>query len=125
MRTLEDVLNQLAYHPATPDVSAKYARMREIAMEAARESWELIPDGPEKTTAMRGLQQFLINANLAIALSTPADLATPHVARVLPGATGEAPPEAAPQQAPGADGTPAYRQPPQDPPYSEGHGLLQ
>ena len=84
MRSLEDVLNQLAYHPATPDVSEKFARMREIAMETARESWDLIPDGPEKTLAYRGLQQFLINANLAIALTTPADLVNAGVARVLP-----------------------------------------
>lgn len=90
MRTLDEVLNQLAYHPATPEVSAKYARMRDIAMETAREAWELIPSGPEKTMAMRGLQQFLICGNLAIAMTTPADLVNPEVARVLPGALGEA-----------------------------------
>lgn len=84
MRTLEDALNQFAYHPATPGVAATFARLRDITMETARESWELIPDGPEKTLAMRGLQQFLMHANLAVAMTTPADLATPHVARVLP-----------------------------------------
>lgn len=84
MRTLADVVNQLCYHPATPDVAATFAELRKTAIAAAERSWDLIPDGPEKTLAMRGLQQFLMHANLAVALTTPADLVTPDVARVLP-----------------------------------------
>lgn len=86
MRTLEDVLDQLAYHPATPEVSEKYAAMRAECTALVKNTWNLIPDGPEKTLAMRGLQQFLMHANLAIALTTPADYKTPNVARVLPDA---------------------------------------
>lgn len=89
MRTLDEALNQFAYHPATPEVSAKFAELRDITMNAAKLAWGLIPDGPEKTLAMRGLQQFLMHANLAVAMTTPADLKTPHVARVLPGKESE------------------------------------
>jgi len=84
VRTLEDVVNQLCYHPATPEVAATFAQLRKNAIECAEKSWDLIPDGPEKTLAMRGLQQFLMNANLAVALTTPADMLTPDIARVLP-----------------------------------------
>lgn len=84
MRTLDDVLTLISYHPATPEVAAKYATMRELTATLAQEAWPLIPDGPEKTVAFRGLQDFLMHANAAIAQTTPADLVTPHVARVLP-----------------------------------------
>lgn len=91
MRTLDDAINQFAYHPATPEVSATFAQLRKNVIECAEKSWSLIPDGPEKTLAMRGLQQFLMHANLAVAMTTPADFATPDVARVLPqSATGRA-----------------------------------
>jgi hypothetical protein len=84
LRTLDDVVNQLCYHPATPEVAATFAELRKTAIACAERAWDLIPDGPEKTLAMRGLQQFLMHANLAVALTTPADLVTPDVARVLP-----------------------------------------
>lgn len=84
MRTLQSTLDQLNYHPATPEVAATYARLRAIAGQAATDSWDLVPDGPEKTLALRGLQQFLMYSNLAVALTTSADTNTPHIARVLP-----------------------------------------
>lgn len=84
MRTKDDVLAQIAYHPATPEVAERYATMRALAAQVTEESWDLIPDGPEKTIAFRGLQQWLMFSNLAIALTTPADLRNPHIARVLP-----------------------------------------
>lgn len=84
MRSLEEALNLFAYHPATPEVAAKYAKLRELVMELAQDSWDLIPDGPEKTLAFRGLQTWLMHANCAVAMTTDADLVTPHVARVLP-----------------------------------------
>jgi hypothetical protein len=84
MRSLDDALNQFAYHPATPEVAPLYSTMRDATMAFTRETWALIPDGPEKTLAYRGLQQFLMHANLAIALTVPADLTNAAVARVLP-----------------------------------------
>jgi hypothetical protein len=88
LRTLEEVQEVLAYHPATPDVAPRFAAIRRLAYSLAEESWDLIPDGPEKTLAMRGIQNFMLHANAAIALTTPADLTTPEVARVFPGEDG-------------------------------------
>lgn len=91
MRELSDVLELLAYHPATTEAARRYAHLRQIAMTAAADAWELIPAGPEKTLAMRGLQDFLLHANCAVAMTTPADLDTPHIARVLPTHVGSRP----------------------------------
>lgn len=84
MRTLPEVVDQLSYHPATAEAAGRYAQLRGNAIECAQKSWDLIPDGPEKTLAMRHLQWFLMHANLAVALTTPADTTTPDVAHVLP-----------------------------------------
>lgn len=84
MRTLTEALDQLAYHPGTPDTAARHAAVRATLSGVAGELWELVPDGPEKTLAMRALQQAGMYCNLAIALTVPADLDTPHVARVMP-----------------------------------------
>ena len=87
MRTREEAIEQFVYHPATPAAAATYAQLRGLVVGLTEDAWPLIPDGPEKTLAFRGLQQFLMHANLAVALTTPPDLTTAHVARVLPGDT--------------------------------------
>lgn len=87
MRTLNDVIDQFGYHPATPTVAPKYAQLRQAAIDLAADTWDLIPDGPEKTVALRGLQQWLMYANLAVALTVPVDLDTSHIARVMPPAS--------------------------------------
>jgi hypothetical protein len=71
MRDLNAMLDQLAYHPATPETAPKFDALRGVAAKAAAEAWDLIPDGPEKTLAMRDLQMFLMHANLAVALTAP------------------------------------------------------
>lgn len=85
MRTLNDALDQFAYHPATEDTAPRHSALRDAVLTFTQETWDLIPDGPEKTLALRGLQQFLMHAQLAVALTAPADLSpTRAVARVLP-----------------------------------------
>lgn len=84
MRTLDEAVQQFAYHPATPETAVTYASLRDYVIELIDDTWDLIPDGPEKTLALRGLQQFLMHACLAVALTTPTDQVTAHVARVLP-----------------------------------------
>lgn len=84
MRTLDEALDQFGYHPATAEVAATYATLRSDVSALAARTWDLIPGSPEKTLAYRALQQFLMYANLAVALSTPIDRETPHIARVLP-----------------------------------------
>lgn len=84
MRTLDAVLDQLAFHPATNDTAPKHAAVREVVSDAAAKLWDLVPDGPEKTLAMRALQECMLWSNTAIALTVPADTAHAATARVLP-----------------------------------------
>jgi hypothetical protein len=84
MRTIEDVLHQFAYHPATPATAPVFDGLRTMVSDLVTATWDLIPDGPEKTLAYRDLQRFLQTACLAVALTTPVDATTAHVARVLP-----------------------------------------
>lgn len=84
MRTLDDALNQFAYHPATSVTAPTFGALRMVATEVVEQTWHLVPYGPEKTLALRALQQWLMYSCLAVALTAPADHETPHVARVLP-----------------------------------------
>jgi hypothetical protein len=89
VRTLTDAVDQFAYHPGTPEVAPTYAALRMVAIEVVEQTWDLVPDGPEKTLALRGLQQWLMYSNLAVALTVPADHETPHIARTLPTSSSE------------------------------------
>ena len=84
MRTIEEVENQFAYHPATAMTAVVHDTLRIAFSELAAQIWYIIPDGPEKTIAMRKLQEGLMYANLAVALTVPTDSETASVARVLP-----------------------------------------
>lgn len=85
MRSFDDVLDQFAYHPATPDTAPRHAGVRDVFSEVAEALWPLVPDGPEKTLVFRKLQEAQMYANLAVALTAPADRGpTRATARVLP-----------------------------------------
>ena len=85
MRTLEDAQNQFAYHPATSETAPKHAAVRDLFGELLPKLWDAVPDGPEKTLAIRALQESQMYANLAIALTAPADTGdTRATARELP-----------------------------------------
>jgi len=71
MRSLDEVLDQFAYHPATEDTAPKHDAIRSAFLSFAGELWDLIPAGPEKTLAFRQLQQGQMYANLAVALTAP------------------------------------------------------
>lgn len=84
MRSLTEVFAQFGYHPATQDTAPKHNGVREAFKAFARDLWALIPEGPEKTLAFRKLQEALMYANLAIALTAPLDEQDAATARVLP-----------------------------------------
>lgn len=85
MRTIHDARDQFAYHPATPQTAPQHAALRDAFAEFLDEVWPLLPEGPERTLAVRKLQEAQMYGNLAIALQAPADLSpTRSVARVLP-----------------------------------------
>jgi hypothetical protein len=71
MRSLDEVLDQFAYHPATEDTAPKHDAIRSAFLSFAGELWDLIPAGPEKTLVFRQLQQGQMYANLAVALTAP------------------------------------------------------
>lgn len=85
MRTLTDAQNQFAYHPATAETAPRHAAVRDLFRDTLDKLWDAVPDGPEKTLAIRALQESQMYANLAIALTAPADTSeTRGVARALP-----------------------------------------
>jgi hypothetical protein len=84
MRTIAEVENQFAYHPATKETAVVHDGLRCRFTAMAGDLWSLLPDGPEKTIVMRKLQEALMYANLAVALTAPEDQDTPAVARVVP-----------------------------------------
>lgn len=85
MRSLDEAQNQFAYHPATPETAPKHAAVRDLFGDTLVKLWEVVPDGPEKTLAVRKLQEAQMFANLAIALTSEADTSeTRSVARELP-----------------------------------------
>ena len=84
MRTLDEWLNQVAYHPATPETAQAFSDLRGAVKGLGERLWALVPDGPEKTLALRKFQEGLMWGNLAIAMLNPADHTADHVARQLP-----------------------------------------
>jgi hypothetical protein len=72
MRTLDEAQGQFAYHPATPETAPMHEAVRGVFLNAVDDLWPLIPDGPEKTLALRKLQEAQMFANLAVALQAPA-----------------------------------------------------
>jgi hypothetical protein len=73
VRTLDEVKNQLGFHRATTETAVQHSHVRSTLIETAEDLWDVVPDGPEKTTAMRHLQQAGMFCNLAIALQSPVD----------------------------------------------------
>lgn len=71
MRTLDDVLDQFAYHPATEETAPKHEAIRSEFLAFIERLWPLVPDGPEKTLVFRELQKGQMMANLAVALTAP------------------------------------------------------
>lgn len=87
MRTLEDVLDQFAYHPATEDTAPQHDAIRRAFGNFAVELWDLVPGGPEKTLVFRELQKSQMFANLAVALTAPSvEPGTKLLVREIPAA---------------------------------------
>lgn len=84
MRTMTDVSIQFGYHPATKETAVTHDSLRGDYYAFAASIWDRIPDGPEKTIVLRKLQESLMYANLAVAMTAPMDTDTSAVARVLP-----------------------------------------
>lgn len=79
------MLDKIAFHPATPEAAEKYDKIRKHFMALVNDVWPLLPDGPDKTVAMRKIIDAQRECIATVAVNeTPADWENPHVARVLP-----------------------------------------
>lgn len=58
-----------SHHPPKGDQAARYARIREQALELAELIKELTPGSAEQTLAIRALHLAVMHANSAIALN--------------------------------------------------------
>lgn len=88
MRSLDDVLDQFAYHPATAETAPRHDAIRSAFLSFATELWELVPAGPEKTLVFRELQKAQMYANLSVALTAPSvEPGTVLLVREVPAST--------------------------------------
>jgi len=71
LRTKEDITNQFGYHKATSETGPLHDSIRKDFITFAKNIYDVIPDGPEKTIVMRKLQEALMYTNLAVALTAP------------------------------------------------------
>ena len=72
MRTREEVDDAFTHHPPSqaPDPGARVAQheqARDIIKSAALSLFDLLPNGPDKTLALRKLEMALFHSNAAIA----------------------------------------------------------
>lgn len=68
VRFLEpDVLNWFRYHPATEITGPQHDDVRLRFRELAGHLLDALPDGPDKTLALRKLQEAMMSANACIA----------------------------------------------------------
>lgn len=63
----ELIENWFSYHSPSPDQLVAYEKLRGEAKRFAQAINELVPDGADKTAAMRKLRDTVMAANLAIA----------------------------------------------------------
>jgi hypothetical protein len=62
-----DIDNWFSYHPPTPEQLVAYNKIRAAAKVYAETINKHVPDGADKTTAMRTIRNSVMQANLAVA----------------------------------------------------------
>lgn len=62
-----DIDNVFTYHPPVGDQVERYQDIRTAGRQIAHVIDELVPDGPEKTLAIRKIQEGVMWANAGIA----------------------------------------------------------
>jgi hypothetical protein len=62
---IEDIFN---YHAPSPDMTAKFIKVRDAIVKAALIIDENCPAGPDRTAAMRKLKEAHMTANASIVL---------------------------------------------------------
>lgn len=69
--TSDDALmGWFSYHPpATPDIAKAHERVRALFGSLALELNDLLPEGPDKTVALRAIHEAMYHANACIAVA--------------------------------------------------------
>jgi hypothetical protein len=69
MRTIQDLENIFSYHKPHGDQPERYERIRAYAKGLATEIFHLCPESPERTLALRKVQEACMFANASIAIN--------------------------------------------------------
>jgi hypothetical protein len=87
------ITNWFTYHPPVGDQSVVYETIRAHAREFAHILNNLVPDGPDKTVAMRKLREcvFIANAAVACAPGEVMQMVPPPIPPVAPTRRADAP----------------------------------
>lgn len=81
----DELINRFGYHPAaSPDTAELHDYLRRVILGTAKSIVNRIPEGREASLAVTHLEEALMWANKAVALTGPVDQATGDVARVMP-----------------------------------------
>lgn len=67
MRTREEVIKHFTYHPPVGDQAERYEKIRTAAREFALIVFDLMPECPDRTVAMRQLNEAVMAMNQTIA----------------------------------------------------------
>lgn len=86
--TNDDLINRIAYHPATQDTAPKFDQLRQLFLDTAVRAISMVPAGREKSLMVTHIEEALMWGSKAIAMTAPIDHKTPHIARVLPEVNG-------------------------------------
>lgn len=68
MRDLASALDAFDYHQPNPDQIDRIASNRKAYKALVEILWKNLPDGPDKTVAIRQLHESMMTANKAIVL---------------------------------------------------------
>lgn len=63
----DDVENLFSYHPPRPDQIPRYEHLRDLGKDFAQAIFDLVPPGPERSTAIAKLREAGMWANAGIA----------------------------------------------------------
>jgi hypothetical protein len=64
--TLDQVLDTFAYHQPSADQVARITTVREAHKTLARAVWDAVPEGADRTAAIRKLHECMMTCNKAI-----------------------------------------------------------
>ncbi len=68
IRTLDEALNQFSYHIPTDAGIERITAIRNAHKNLVKVIWDQVPDGPDRTVAIRKVHEAMMTCNKAIVL---------------------------------------------------------